>query len=98
MNDLVDGLLTYSRIDRSTNPFELVDLEEVFEIVTTNLEVSIRDTGTTITRDRLPEIMGDRRQMIQLFQNLISNALKFQNGNVPRLLITRSWQLAMGGG
>ena len=95
MNDLVDGLLTYSRIDRSTNPFELVDLEEVFEIVTTNLEVSIRDTGTTITRDRLPEIMGDRRQMIQLFQNLISNALKFQNGNVPRLLIS---VLAVGNG
>jgi signal transduction histidine kinase len=88
MNDLVDGLLTYSRIDRSTNPFELVDMEEVFQIVTTNLEVSIRDSGASLTHDSLPQVMGDFRQMIQLFQNLISNALKFQNGGSPSVHVS----------
>ncbi len=83
MNDMVDGLLMYSRIDRSTSPPETVDLEEELEIVTTNLEVYINDTGTNLTHDPLPQVIGDRRQIGQLFQNLISNALKFQNGHTP---------------
>jgi signal transduction histidine kinase len=100
MNDLVDGLLMYSRIDRSTTPFEPVDLEEVFEIVATNLEVSIKDSGTVLTHDALPQVMGDRRQLIQLFQNLISNALKFQNGNIPEVQVTsqnagRDWKISI---
>jgi len=56
--------------------------------VTTNLEVSIRDTGTSLTHDALPQVMGDRRQMVQLFQNLISNALKFHNGNAPEVHVS----------
>ena len=88
MNDLVDGLLMYSRIDRSTNSFEMVDLEEAFQIATTNLAVIIRDSGANLTHDPLPPVMGDRRQMIQLFQNLTSNALKFQNGGVPQVHVS----------
>jgi signal transduction histidine kinase len=100
MNDLVDGLLTYSRIDRSPNPFELVDMEEVLQIVTTNLEVSIRDSGAKLMHDHLPQVMGDRRQMIQLFQNLISNAIKFQNGstpdvNVSALTVGNEWRISI---
>ncbi|HEY3421329.1 MAG TPA: ATP-binding protein [Methanomassiliicoccales archaeon] len=100
MNDLVDGLLTYSRIDRSTTPFEQVDLEEVFQIATTNLEVSIRDSGTVLSHDVLPQVLGDRRQLIQLFQNLMSNALKFQNGNVPQVQVSsqaegKDWRISI---
>jgi signal transduction histidine kinase len=100
MNDLVDGLLMYSRIDRTTTPFEPVDLEEVFQIATTNLEVSLRDSGTVLIHDPLPQVMGDRRQLIQLFQNLISNALKFQNGNVPSVQVTsqiagKDWRISI---
>lgn len=100
MNDLVDGLLMYSRIDRSTTPFEPVDIEEVFQIASTNLEVSIRDSGTILTHDPLPQVMGDRRQLIQLFQNLISNALKFQDGRTPEvhvssLAIGRDWRISV---
>ncbi len=88
MNDLVDGLLMYSRIDRSTTPFEPVDMEEVFQIATTNLEVSIRDSRTILTHDPLPQVSGDRRQLIQLFQNLLSNALKFHNGDIPEVHVS----------
>jgi signal transduction histidine kinase len=100
MNDLVDGLLTYSRIDRSTNPFELVDMEEVFQIVHTNLEVSIRDSGARLMHDDLPRVMGDRRQMIQLFQNLISNAVKFHDGSAPEvnvsaLAVGNDWRISV---
>ena len=100
MNDLVDGLLTYSRIDRSTNPFEPVDMEEVFDIVTTNLGVSIRDTKANLDHEALPLVMGDRRQMIQLFQNLISNSLKFQDGNAPEICVSavavgNDWKIAV---
>jgi signal transduction histidine kinase len=100
MNDLMDGLLMYSRIDRSPNPFEPVDLEEVLQIATTNLEVSIMDSGTVLTHGDLPQVMGDRRQLIQLFQNLISNALKFQNGNVPEVHISsqtvgKDWRISI---
>ncbi len=100
MNDLVDGLLTYSRIDRSTNPFEIVDMEEVFQIVTTNLEVAIQDSGARLRHDDLPQVMGDRRQMIQLFQNLISNAIKFHNGSSPdvdvsALVTGNDWRISI---
>ena len=98
MNDLVDGLLTYSRIDRCTTPFEPVNMEEVFQIASTNLEVSIRDSGTILTHDPLPQVMGDRRQLVQLFQNLISNALKFQDSGTPEvhvssLAIGKEWRI-----
>lgn len=88
MNDLVDGLLMYSRIDRSTSPLGPVDLEEELEVVTTNLEVSIKDTSASLTHDPLPQVIGDRRQIGQLFQNLISNALKFQNGHDPMVHVS----------
>ncbi|MGD0817100.1 MAG: ATP-binding protein [Methanomassiliicoccales archaeon] len=100
MNDLVDSLLMYSRIDRNTDPFEPVDMEDVFQIVTTNLEVSIKDSGTNLTHDLLPQVMGDRRQMIQLLQKLISNALKFQNGGTPdvhvsAIAIGKEWKISV---
>ncbi len=100
MNDLVDGLLMYSRIDRSTTPFEPVDMEEVFQIVKTNLEVAIGDSEANITHDPLPQVTGDRRQMIQLLQNLISSALKFQNSGTPEVhvsavVVGKDWKISV---
>jgi light-regulated signal transduction histidine kinase (bacteriophytochrome) len=55
------------------------DLEEVLEQVLINLKVSIEESSATLTHDPLPRIYGDRSQMVQLWQNLCSNAIKFRS-------------------
>lgn len=78
MSMLITDLLTYSRISTNRQPFQPIDLDEVLTEVLNDLEVVIRETHATIDRTPLPTIAGDRTQLRQLFQNLLSNALKFQ--------------------
>ncbi len=77
MQALLTGLLAYSRISTSGEPFSPVDLNEVAKDVLTHLELQIEDQKAQIRLDKLPIIQGDETQMHQLLQNLISNALKF---------------------
>jgi light-regulated signal transduction histidine kinase (bacteriophytochrome) len=85
---LIDSLLTYSRLSTKTNPFSMVNLNEVVKEAIDNLETRIRDTNALIEKGDLPTIEADRAQILQLFQNLISNALKFhQKGQSPRVKI-----------
>ena len=83
MQKLIEGLLTYSRVASRGRPFVSVDLNRTFEDAVTNLSAAIKDTGARIAKEDLPVVMGDETQMLQLFQNLIGNALKFQNSRVP---------------
>ncbi len=78
MSLLITDLLTYSRISTNRQPFQPVDLDEVLTEVLNDLEVPIKATHAIIDRTPLPTIAGDRTQLRQLFQNLLSNALKFQ--------------------
>ncbi len=77
MRSLINVLLEYSRITTKSKPFERVDLNDVLEGVISDLQIRIEETDADILVGNLPTIDADQMQMRQLFQNLISNALKF---------------------
>ncbi|MEL6699516.1 MAG: ATP-binding protein [Bacteroidota bacterium] len=88
MNQLLEAILTYSSLNIKGKPFEEINLEEVIQGVLKNLEFTIHSKQAEIIRPTLPSLEADKFQLIQLFQNLISNALKFQQaGNKPEIFI-----------
>lgn len=78
MRNIILDLLQYSRINRENKPFEAVDCNIVLKDALENLNNSIKDSKAVITSGTLPVIHGDYLQMVQLFQNLIGNAIKFK--------------------
>jgi two-component system, chemotaxis family, sensor kinase Cph1 len=88
MKAMIDGLLEYSRVETQGDPFEPVDLNEVLADVRQDLKLSIEQSDTTIEVDELPRIDGDKRQLRQLFQNLLSNAIEYSGDEPPRIEVT----------
>ncbi len=88
MKQLINDLLHYSRIGTRGSPFKETDVENIFTQTIKNLEVGIREVNANITHDRLPTIIADESQLIQLFQNLIGNALKFCADRTPEIHVT----------
>lgn len=87
MQYLIQSLLLYSRVTSKAQPFAQVDLSEVKQEVLSDLEFRILETGGHIVEtDKLPVVNADPLQMRQLFQNLISNALKFSRKGEPPLI------------
>lgn len=78
MQALINDLLAYSRVGTKARPFEPTDCNRIVEIALGNLAIAIAESGAKVTRDPLPAVMGDASQLLQLFQNLIGNALKFK--------------------
>lgn len=96
MQGMVDAMLEYSRLGSPAEPGEPLDLTEVVEDSLANLRGAIDETGAEITLERLPVVPADGDQMVRLFQNLLSNALKFRGDGNPRIEIgsreePRSW-------
>ena len=87
MYDLLNGLLQYSRIRSKGKEFSLVDMNEVLESVLKNLNLVLSERKAKIKTVKLPVIFADKSQMIQIFQNLISNAIKFSHDS-PKISIT----------
>jgi DNA-binding LacI/PurR family transcriptional regulator/signal transduction histidine kinase len=84
MQTLIQDLLAFSRVHTKTDPFKTVDLNVVVREVLSDLETHLEETKGQIEVGELPTIEADQTQIRQLFQNLISNALKFhQNRQVP---------------
>ena len=83
MRGLIDDLLTYSRVGRLGKPFEPTDLETTFDIVLKNLQETIKDNNAIVTHGKLPIVFADGGQLVQLFQNLIGNAIKFHGTEPP---------------
>lgn len=81
MQSLINDLLSYSRVNTRGGDFKSIDSESVLNKALLNLEFSIKKSDATVTHDPLPEIIGDAGQLVQLFQNLISNAIKFKKEN-----------------
>ena len=77
MKILMENLLSYSRVSTKTEPAKLVNLGVIIESVLSDLEMKIQDVDAEITLKPMPTIIALPTQMHQLFQNLISNALKF---------------------
>lgn len=89
MQLLVDDLLEYSHVNKGIGLWETVDLNKKVQLVLTDLEVSIAEKNAIITVGELPIIKGHRRQLQQLFQNLISNSLKYiKPDQRPEITIT----------
>ena len=91
MYDLLNDLLTFSRIETKQQTFSTFDLTEAVENVKRNLSLKIKERNVTITVEKLPVISADRSQMIQLFQNLIDNGIKF-NKKSPLIHISSEFQ------
>lgn len=81
MKDMIQGLLYYSRVGTRGGEFIPTNTEELLGTVLSNLNATIEENDATITHDDLPVVMADEGQLIQLFQNIISNSIKFRNGN-----------------
>ncbi|MDH3584456.1 MAG: ATP-binding protein, partial [Phycisphaerae bacterium] len=78
MQQLINDLLVFSRVESRAKPFQPSELRQAVEIALANLRSSVEESGADIRCGPLPRVMGDRSQLAQLFQNLIGNALKFQ--------------------
>jgi len=86
MQSLINDLLAFSRVGTQKAAFNETDMNLILEQVKSNLSYSIKDTGAIITNDPLPVVIADESQMIQLIQNLISNAIKFQKKNATPII------------
>lgn len=100
MKILIEDLLEYSRIQTRGNPFEVINCEEVLKDVLFNLHETIKENDVEITHDYLPNILADKTQLIQVFQNLIDNALKFRSKDPVRIHISakknnNNWQFSV---
>jgi two-component system phosphate regulon sensor histidine kinase PhoR len=88
MQNLLNSLLTYSRLTTNAEPVKETDLNRSVEVALSNLEVFIKEKDARVEVGDLPTIEADRIQMVQLFQNLIENALKFsREGEAPYVKI-----------
>jgi PAS domain S-box-containing protein len=88
MKNLIDGLLSYSRVGTQAKPYEPTDVEAVLEQSLVNLGATLEESGAEVTHDALPTVMADATQLVQLFQNLISNAIKFRREASPRVHVS----------
>jgi signal transduction histidine kinase len=88
MQKLLESLLSYSRVTTKAEPFAQTNLRKSVQGALSNLEIVIKEKGALVKVAPLPTVEADRSQMIQLFQNLIANALKFERENqTPRVSI-----------
>lgn len=88
MNQLLDGLLKYATVGNYEINKEKVDMNRVLDVCMSNLHIRIQETNTIIETNNLPAVWSNQSLLIQLFQNLISNAIKFtKKGETPKIKI-----------
>ena len=90
MRNLIEGLLDYSQITTKPQPFEDIDLNVLVQEVLSDLEVQVADVLGEVYVNQLLTIQADPMQMRQLWQNLISNALKFHRPDVAPIVTISS--------
>jgi light-regulated signal transduction histidine kinase (bacteriophytochrome) len=88
MQKLVEDLLALSRASRSPKQRQRLALDKCVNAALEALQVRIEETSAAIERDSLPEVWGDPTMLTQLYQNLVSNAIKFSDQQPPRIRIT----------
>lgn len=88
MQTLINDLLTYSRITTKGRIFDSTDCNAVLHEVLSNLQITIEESNALVTSEPLPTVMADQGQLRQLFQNLISNAIKFRSDEPPRVHVS----------
>ncbi len=83
MHNIINDLFEYSHIRTDVKDFEKVDVNEVLAATTKKLSKEIIDSGATITSIGLPELRAVQSNLVQVFQNLLGNAIKFRQKEVP---------------
>jgi light-regulated signal transduction histidine kinase (bacteriophytochrome) len=92
MERLIEDLLSYARLESQDRHFVPVDCAAVLDDVVQLLEGEIRDTRAEVTSSALPTVMGDQAQLVQLFQNLIGNGIKYHGTRPPRIHVSAQRQ------
>ncbi len=88
MQRLIDDLLLYSRLNTQGKPMLPTDSLAAMREAMGNLQETIRETGAVISHDNLPVVEADSGQLVQVFQNLIGNAIKFRREDTPRVHVS----------
>ena len=93
MKNLIQDLLNYSRVGKGSLDFKPNDCQEILKEVLSNLQADIDASGATISYKDIPIAIGNKTQLIQLFQNTLSNAIKFRRPEVnPEIKILATLQ------
>jgi PAS domain S-box-containing protein len=88
MQRLIEDLLAYSRAGTKGKLLPKVSMDNVLEEALANLQVAIEESGAAVTHDSLPSIKTDKQQLIQVFQNLIGNAIKYRSAEAPHVHVS----------
>lgn len=96
MGNLIDDLLLYSHVSQRPHETEAVDLNEKVQRVLEDLELDVQEKKAVIEVGKLPVVQGYRRQLQQLFQNLISNALKYKKPQMAPVITISAEQVLRG--
>ena len=87
MQSLIRDLLSFSRVDTHAEDFEMIDAHQALGMAIANLKAMIDETGALVTTDDLPCVRADKTQLVQVFQNLINNGIKFRSNELSRIHI-----------
>ncbi len=90
MQRLIQDLLAFSRVGTKGRDLLEISSEEALQQALVNLRGAVVESGAEVTYDPLPPVLADEMQLIQLFQNLVGNAIKYQNPGIPRVHISAS--------
>ncbi len=85
MQTLIDDLLTYSRLTAREAPLEPTDCSEILDEALANVELSLKESKAVVTHDPMPVVKADRTQLLQVFQNLLSNGIKYRGDRTLKL-------------
>jgi signal transduction histidine kinase len=88
MQKLIQDLLAYSRVSTRGMERQSLSMDSVLGYTTDMLQLAMKEADALVTHDSLPSVKADERQMTQLFQNLISNAIKFRGQQPPRIHVS----------
>lgn len=83
MKNLIDDILNYSKISKKDNTPEKVNINQVIEDVKSNLQLSIDESNATLNYENLPDVSAEKIHILQLFQNIIGNAIKYRKKDIP---------------
>ncbi|MFL5351537.1 PAS domain-containing protein [Archangium sp.] len=87
MQRLIQDLLAYSRVGTRGHEFKPLASGQALDKALANLKTLVDESGATLIQGKLPQVMVDETQLVQLFQNLVGNALKFRGSSPPRVLV-----------